>query len=119
MPHVHPAFQIDVTPGPDACLIRLRGELDLAGTPALERALTDAEESGKGRILLDLEALTFADSSALNVLSRAGRRSAANGDRLLITRGRGQVARMFRLTALYSSLPFARGPRAPKLRQAG
>lgn len=107
MPHQLSALQIDVTAGPDVYVICLHGELDLAGSPALELALTEAEESETDRILLDLEALTFTDVSGLNVLHRAGDRSARNGNRLWITRGTGQVARMLRLTALDSSLPFA------------
>ena len=107
MPHLHPAFQIDAAPGADAYVVHVRGELDLADCPVLELALTKAEESEADRILLDLEQLTFADASALDVLRRAGHRSTANGDRLRITRGSGQVARMFRLTALDRTLPFA------------
>ena len=33
MLHPDPALQIEVTPGPDAYLICLRGELDIAGSP--------------------------------------------------------------------------------------
>ena len=107
MAQLQPPFQIDATPGPDAYLIRIAGDLDLAESPALALALTKAEESEADRILLDLEALTFVDAIGLSILSRAGQRSAVNGNRLWITRGTGQVARMFRLTALDSSLPFA------------
>ena len=112
MPHLHPALQIDVTSGPDAYLICLHGELDIAGAPALDLALTEAEESDTDRILLDLEALAFIDACGLNVLSRAGHRSAGNGNRLWISRGTGQVASMLRLTAFDSSLPFANRTRS-------
>ena len=108
MPQLQPPFQIDATPGSAAYLIRVRGDLDLAESPALELALTKAEESETDRILLDIEALTFVDASGLSLLHRAGERSTINGNRLWITRGTGQVARMFRLTALDASLPFAK-----------
>ena len=112
MPALDPALRIDVLAGPDAYLICLHGELDVAGIPELDLALTEAEESETDRILLDLEALTFTDASGLNALERAGHRSAQNGNRLWISRGTGQVATMFRMTGLDSSLPFARHPRS-------
>ena len=118
MPHLHPALQIEVTPGPDAHLICLRGELDIAGAPALDLALTEAEEGEADRILLDLEALTFTDSCGLSVLQRAGNRSAEKGNRLWITRGTGQVAKMFRLTGLDSVLPFANHTRTETVEAA-
>ena len=118
VPNPHTALRIDVLAGPDAYLICLHGELDMAGTPALDLALTEAEESETDRILLDLEALTFTDACGLNALHRAGRRSARNGNRLWITHGRGQVARMFRLTGLDSSLPFAHHTRS-RIAEAG
>lgn len=116
MPHPHPVLQIEVTPGSDAYLICLHGELDIAGSPALDLALKEAEESETDRILLDLEALTFTDSCGLSVLHRAGLRSAENGNRLWITRGTGQVAKVFRLTGLDSSLPFANRTRSTSRR---
>ena len=112
MPDLHPALRIDVVAGPDAFLICLHGELDIAGSRPLDLALTEAEESETDRILLDLDALTFTDASGLNVLIRAGHRSARNGNRLWISGGTGQVARMFRLTGLDSTLPFANQPRS-------
>ncbi len=64
-----------------------------------------AEQSRASRIILDLEELTFIDSSGLEVLLRASRRSASNGSRLQLTRGKGYPAEMFRLTALDQTLP--------------
>ncbi len=101
----HPSLEIATAQGPDAYVIRLDGELDLAGCPDLELALDDAEASQAGRIILDLERVTFIDSTGLRALLSAGRSSATNGNRLEITRGGGQVADMLRLTALDKTLP--------------
>ena len=103
--HPYPCLEITAAQRPDAYVIRLDGELDLAGCPGLELALEEAEASQGGRIILDLERVTFIDSTGLTALLSAGRRSAANGNRLEITRGGGQVADMLRLTALDQTLP--------------
>jgi anti-anti-sigma factor len=87
-------------------VIRVKGELDLDKCPRLDRALEVAESSRAGRILLDLQELTVIDGAGLQALRTACRRSASNGDRLRVTRGKGKVAEMFRLTALDVMLPF-------------
>lgn len=113
-----PALEIDAVLGPDACLILVRGELDLASCPDLELAIGDAEQTEARRIILDLEELTFIDSSGLRTLLTASRRSAANGSRLQMTRGKGDVADMFRLTALDKGLPLIDPCLAPPSRVA-
>lgn len=100
-------FEIDAAHQGDAYVVRIQGELDMAGCPALERALGEADRSQVDRILLDLEELTFIDARGLNAILQASRRSASNGNRLQITRGKGQVARIFRLSELDKNLPFS------------
>lgn len=100
-----PVLEIVAVPEPDAWQILIRGELDLGGCPDLELAIEDAERTEARRIILDLEQLTFIDACGLRTLLKASRRSAANGSRLEITRGRGDVAKLFRLTALDEGLP--------------
>ena len=111
MPLQHPALEIDAANESNAYVVRIRGELDLGGCPALERALVEGEQSQADRVLLDLEGLTFVDASGLNVLVRAADRSASNGNRLRMTRPHGQVADVVSFTAVGTRLPFA--DRAP------
>jgi anti-anti-sigma factor len=82
----------------DLYLIALVGELDLSTTEALNAELSRAEESSAGRIVLDLSGVEFIDSSGLELLVIAKRRSDADADRLRIRPGRGQVARLLALT---------------------
>jgi len=105
MPDCQPALKIDAVLGPDACLILIGGKLDAGGCPELELALADAERTEARRIIIDLEELTFIDGRGLQTLLTASRRSAANGARLQVTRGKGYVAETFRLTALDTGLP--------------
>ena len=107
-----PLLKIDAEHQHDAYVVHVEGELDLAGCPALESVLTGAEQSQADRILVDLDELSFIDASGLRVLVGASRRSASNGNRLRLTRGRGEVARMFGLSLLDLMLPFTE-PVAP------
>lgn len=86
--------------------VRLRGELDLAGIEAAERALAAAESSNRGVVLLDLSGLRFIDSSGLRFILRADRRSRDNGGRLRLVPGPPEVQRVFRLTGIEERLPF-------------
>jgi anti-sigma B factor antagonist len=88
-------------------VIRLTGELDMSSCEAVDAELRRAEAGPARRILLDVEALTFIDSSGLQVILKAKRRADRGGRRLRVTRGTGHVADMFRLTALDMTLPFA------------
>ena len=106
MSPTHPLLSIDAAHQPDAYVIRVEGELDLPGCFDLESVLADAERTQAGRILLDLDGLSSIDARGLQTLLGASRRSASNGSRLRLTRGRGDVARMFRLTMLDLTLPF-------------
>jgi anti-anti-sigma factor len=102
----HPCLTLDAAYDDDGYVLRMEGELDLAGCPDLESALADAERSRAGRIVVDVDGLSSIDARGLEVLLWALRRSARNGNRLHLTRGRGEVARLFRMMMLDVTLPF-------------
>ena len=87
-------------------IVRLVGALDVAGAGAVEMALVQAEATTATRILLDIDELSFIDSTGLETLLRAKRRTDSSGARLRVTRGTGHVADMLRLTMLDLTLPF-------------
>jgi len=99
------ALKIEAGMTGDTYRLTLRGELGLETFDRFELAFEAAMVSGADRILLDIEELTFIDSTGLQSLMRAKRRTDASG-RLRMTRGRGDVADLFRLTALDLVLPF-------------
>ena len=82
----------------------LDGEIDLASAPELERALHDAERSMPRRVVLDLAALHFLDSTAIHLLIDAQRRADANNHRLILTRVPGHAQRLFALTGIRTRL---------------
>jgi anti-sigma B factor antagonist len=102
-----PLFVISAAEDGHTYVIRVAGELDLSGCPRLDHALREAEVSHAVRILLDLDELTFIDAAGLSVLVAAWHRSITDSNRLQVTPGRGNVASMFRLTALDLVLPFS------------
>ena len=87
-------------------VIRVRPPADLVACSELETHLAEAELSDAKRILLDLNALESLDARMLHVILKASRRAARNGDRLRVTRGRGHVSGIFRLTALDQTIHF-------------
>ena len=119
MSPAHPVLSIEAETQPGAHVIRIAGELDLAGSSDLESALRVAERVKADRIIVDLEALTFIDSVGLGTLLRASRRSASDGNRLEITRGTGQPAEIFRLTGLDRPLPLADPALCPSIQEPG
>jgi anti-sigma B factor antagonist len=83
----------------DMTIIAVSGELDLASTDQLDKAIRDAEQSATGWIVIDLDDVSFLDSTALNVLLQARRRATENGDRLRFVRSRHeQVTRLLSIT---------------------
>ena len=101
------SLEIETAEEDGTYVIRLSGELDLSACEAVDAELHRAEAGAAKRILLDVNALEFIDSSGLQVILRAKRRADRSGRRLRVTRGTGHVADMFRLTALDMTLPFA------------
>lgn len=91
----------------DPYRIELSGELDLATTQAVETELRLGERSAAQRIVLDLDRLTFIDSTGLRLLVIATRRSDADGDRLRIRPGSDPlVQRVMAITGMNEYLRF-------------
>jgi anti-sigma B factor antagonist len=82
------------------------GELDLSTAPLLEAALLAAEATGATAITLDIDAVSFIDSTGLRVLLEAHARSETDSRRLRLTRGSDQAQRLFSLAAVDDILPF-------------
>ncbi len=86
--------------------VRLRGELDLAGAPALGEALARLRDL-REVVLLDLDELAFIDMSGLRVVLAAAEAS-RNGVGFAVTRGSRQVRRLTALVHLDGKPPFDR-----------
>ena len=85
--------------GVDAVWVHLAGELDIAATPQLERALRDVPRLQARLVVLDLRELALRDSSGVHAIVDAGIRARQAGRRLLLLGGSPAVDRVFTLTA--------------------
>ena len=81
-------------------VLRLAGDLDLGTAAALDEQLIRAEESDATQIVLDLRGLDFIDSTGLQAVLTAVRRSQRDSNRLGLLRGTGEVARLLELTGI-------------------
>jgi anti-anti-sigma factor len=94
-------------------LLVLRGEFDLASSPAARERLEQARARRPRAVVLDLAEVTFADSSALRDLLRADAALRGDGARLVLAALPTVVERMLTLTRAFDLLEVA-----PTLEQA-
>jgi anti-sigma B factor antagonist len=93
------AFSIETT----GQRVVVRGELDLATAPGLERVLDGLE----GDITVDGQDLDFIDSTGLSVLARAHTRLAEQDRRLVIVGLSARCRRVFEVAGLDEGLHLA------------
>jgi anti-anti-sigma factor len=86
------------------------GELDIATTPQLERAVAEATADAVAELVLDLRQLTFMDSTGLRALAQANVKAEAAGTSLAIWRGPRQIERVLEISGLGTLLPLADAP---------
>ena len=86
--------------------LALRGELDLAAVPALEERLAAIEQDAGPRIVIDISALSFIDSSGLRLLLLADGHARERGHELLLTQPTESVRRVLEMTGALDLLRF-------------
>jgi anti-anti-sigma factor len=88
--------------------LRLLGEFDLSGAEGFREEIERIESSGPERIVIDLSALDFMDSTGLRLLIETDMRHRGNSDggRIGYVRPRGEVARLLELTRVDERLDF-------------
>jgi stage II sporulation protein AA (anti-sigma F factor antagonist) len=81
-----------------AAHLHLGGEIDLATSRVIEEWLRQAESNGNTAIVLDLEKVTFMDSSGLNSFLQAAERAGARGRSFTLVKAPAAVSKILRLT---------------------
>jgi anti-sigma B factor antagonist len=81
-------------------VVSVRGEIDLFTAPEFKERINHAIEAGRKLIVVDLNAVTFIDSSSLGVLISAHRRAMLRHGRLVIACEVPAVLNTFRITGL-------------------
>ncbi|MEU6851762.1 STAS domain-containing protein [Actinacidiphila alni] len=78
-----------------ATVIGVRGELDQHTAPQLHDALADAPFTPGGRVILDLAALRYCDSTGITALIAAYQLADRSGARLTLAGPREDLMRLF------------------------
>lgn len=81
-------------PDPQTTMVSVQGDLDLSTAPRLKWMLVDALEQRGSRLVVDLSATTFMDSTALGVLVAIWRRL-EDGERLTVVCTKPDVLKIF------------------------
>ncbi|MFE0592770.1 STAS domain-containing protein [Micromonospora echinospora] len=84
----------------------LAGELDLSTAPRLTTAIDGLLADGQVRILVDLDRLTFCDSTGIAAFLRGDNACAEAGGWLRLTGATGRVDRILRMTGLAELLRY-------------
>jgi anti-sigma B factor antagonist len=90
----------ELTEGRDGVVVALRGELDLASAPELQRQLLALVERPVGALTLDLAGLEFLDSSGLGTLYRTRQAADEAGIALRLRSVPDHVLRVLDVTAM-------------------
>jgi len=81
-------------------LVEVDGELDMSTTEAFRTHLRDAIDAGTGDVALDLSAVPFCDSTALDALIDARRNLLERGRRLRVVKPSRAVNRLLWVSGL-------------------
>jgi anti-sigma B factor antagonist len=85
---------------PQTVVIALQGEIDLSNAPAFQEVLTTQIELGARRVVIDLQQVTFLDSTALRVLLAGNRELDGAGGKLAIVCAEPRIRKIFTVTGL-------------------
>ena len=105
-------FRVDVAREHDAVRISPVGEVDLATIGCVHARVDEVLAAGTARLILDLRATTFADSSVLHLAVKTQERAARDEIPFAIIPGPPVVQRTFEVAGLSDRLPFVDVPRA-------
>jgi anti-anti-sigma factor len=93
-------FETSVADEGSSCVVRAAGELDIASGPRLWDVLADVISRGRDEIVLDLERVTFIDSSGLSVILRAHKTMEDRGGKVALRSLQPQTRKLLELAGL-------------------
>ena len=82
------------------------GRLDVAGAPALKDAVSEAMKSGQPRLVIDMEGVSFVDSSGLGSVVAALKQVRSSKGDLRLAAPNQQVRVVLELTTLDRVFPY-------------
>jgi anti-sigma B factor antagonist len=81
-------------------IVAVTGEIDLFTAPEFKQRITAPIEAGRKRVIVDLTATTFIDSSSLGVLIGAHRRLRRDDGSMVVVCSDDAIVKTFRITGL-------------------
>ena len=97
--------RVEIETHPHVAIVIAAGELDAYAVPDLASQFTNVH--GTRKVLIDLEQVSFMDSSALGLIVRAARELGESGTEVGIVLPSGPARRIFEITTLDRALPVA------------
>jgi anti-anti-sigma factor len=112
-------LEIEAEDTSEGCVLRLRGELDFFSAGAFDAAVARTARPD-ATLELDLDGLTFVDSTGIRAIIAAKKLCEERACFLMLARPTARTRRLFRLSRLLDHLPFAGHTTsdAPRMRRA-
>jgi len=85
-------------------VLAVKGEVDVHTAPELDAALTQVVEAGSYKIIVDLSAVDFLDSTGLGVLVKALKRVREHDGSLAVITTTDRISKVFRITGLDTAI---------------
>lgn len=99
------SFRLQSSERNGCAVLQVFGEVDLASAPQLREALTTLVADGELRIVVDLSATDFLDSTGLGALVTGLRRVRARGGSMKVVCTSPRVCKVFEITSIDKVLP--------------
>ena len=103
-------YQVELFRQPGSLRLLLRGDIDVAARPELERLLADLDPSQLDRLVIDLREVTFLDTSMLNMALHFDHWGREHHVAVVFTRGIQAVMLAFQTAGLVHRLTFSDAP---------
>src|SRR6266566_2064843 len=91
----------------DRAVVHVGGEVDLDTCPQLRGALAELVDQGSYHLVVDLEQVSFLDSSGIGVLMGVQRRLREHGGSLRLAAPAARLRRVLELTGVTTVLPIS------------
>jgi anti-sigma B factor antagonist len=97
---VDPDLSVSVRSEGDRTVVAVSGEIDVYTAPKLREHLIDLVSGGQYRLIVDLEAVDFLDSTGLGVLVGGLKRVRTHDGSLDLVCSQDRILKIFRITGL-------------------
>jgi anti-sigma B factor antagonist len=97
---VDPDLSVSVRAEGDRTVVAVSGEIDVYTAPKLREHLIDLVSSGQYKLIVDLEAVDFLDSTGLGVLVGGLKRVRTHEGSLDLVCSQDRILKIFRITGL-------------------